>query len=480
MDYQAQFHSSDKRFRVIAGGRRAGKSQSAFHELLSHCLSTPNALAWWLAPTYRDAKEVGWEMFEQHIELLSPAIRRINKTNLSIEFINNSKLLFKGSDNENSLRGRGLTAVVLDEAAFMKEDVWTKAVRPALSDRRGWAVFTSTPNGRNWYYYIHQKASFPSNGTLENGLANWKGYHWPTVMNPIIGEAEVNEAKSNLSDIDFRQEYGAEFVTKAGMVYDDFDEDFNVFTNEADLSFSRLTHEFFLGVDFGFVNPTAICLMAICNNTQNIYQLDELYVTRTPIKKIHDLITGMLAKHKINQSDIKYVFTDPAGNADELSSGISPVDSLRSDGWNVLNKGSEVAPGLALVRSYICNAHGHRRYFIHERCKETIRSIQGYCYKLGIFKRPTEEPDKDNLHDHMCDAVRYFFVNRFDNAKYIFSSIKQEPYGRTKVDTAKGRRIMKRCGECRKKFISFTPINRPPFMCNDCQEQLHGVTQHAN
>ncbi len=462
--YQEELHVDDRRFKTVVGGRRVGKSQVALQEAIVHCLTTPNALCWWVGPTYRDAKEVGFEMFMEYAEQLKPALTGIHHTNLYITFINGAKLYFKGSDKPDSLRGRGLTFVVLDEAAFCKEEVWTKVLRPALSDRKGRALFPSTPNGRNWYYFLHKRAAAPST----QSRWSWSAYHWPTALNPIIGPEEIEDAKNNLSDLDFRQEYMAEFITRAGMIYDDFKQDNIIDSFNEEVPPTQYTHTFFIGMDFGYANPTAACLMAIDNKTEKVYQIDELYVVRTPIEKISTQLQQMIGRHGLKMGDIRFIYSDPAGNADEISSGISPVDYLRGRGWRVDNKGSEVAPGLALVRSYILNASGKRRFFVHKRCKETIKSIYGYTYKLGIRGAPLEEPDKDGVHDHACDAVRYFFVNRFDHAKYFWSDLEQKPYS---GDNSTKSRIMKRCGTCRLPFISRTPKHAPPFLCKECTDK---------
>ena len=452
--YQQELHLDTERFKMVIGGRRVGKSAVALQELIKHCLTTPDAVAWWISQTYKDAHEIGWESFRDLMPTLSPVIKSANLSTLTIKFINGARLSFKGSDNENSLRGRGITYVVLDEAAFIKEDVWTKIIRPALSDKKGRALFTTTPNGRNWLYHVYLKATYISNPA-------WKAYSWPTSLNPLIDDQEIADARANLCDIDYRQEYLAEFVTKAGMIYDDFN-DQNIIEP---FSPNTQLQSIYLGMDFGFANPTAITFMAIDNSTLNVSQFDEIYVARTPMETIQKKLHQTLGKHGLSQQDVRYIYTDPAGNADELSSGISPVDYLRKLKWKVDNKGTLVAPGLALVRSFVLNASGQRRYFIAKNCIHTIASMYGYSYKLGLFKRVTEEPDKDNIHDHACDAVRYFFVNRYDNAKYIFSDLGQQPFH---VDTKPKPSIMKRCSDCRRSFISKTAKHEPPHLCKEC------------
>src|SRR4051812_33019227 len=184
-DYQEAVHISPMRFNLIVGGRRVGKSKMALMELVKHCLTTPKAMAWWVAPTITMAREVGWEEFKDYADTLSPAIADKHETLLRVRFKNGSQIYFKGADNERSLRGRGLTYLVIDEAAFVEPEVWTRALRPALSDKRGKVLLISTPNGRNWFY---QQAAYA------NASDTWGYEHWPTWMNPLIGQDELREA----------------------------------------------------------------------------------------------------------------------------------------------------------------------------------------------------------------------------------------------------------------------------------------------
>lgn len=450
--YQEEVHFDEHRFKVIVGGRRVGKSQLALQELIKHCLTTKNATAWWVGPTYNLAKEIGWETFQDYVETLKPVIASVHHTNLSVKFINGSKLYFKGADKYDSLRGRGLTYCVVDEAAFCHENVWKQAIRPALSDKQGRAILISTPNGRNWFYRQYKNATFSSR-------TQWTAWHWPSNLNPLLTAQDLEEARSDLSNIDYRQEYLAEFVTKAGLVYDDFSDE-NVVD---DFTFDHDMHDCYLGMDFGYANPTAVCFMAYNRLNGTVTQFEEIYVSRTPINDIIQLIRDRMAEHRVRE--IKHAYTDPAGNAEELSSGISPVDSMRKAGLSVLNKGSRISPGLALVRSFILNASGQRRFFVHSRCTETIRSLYGYEYKL-IHDMATEDPVKDNVHDHACDAVRYFFVNRFDHAKYVANNLDQQSWAKAERRGIK----MKKCAKCRKPFPSATKKTEPPFLCKECND----------
>lgn len=456
-DYQKIIHSDEHRYKLIVGGRRVGKSKMALMELVRHCLETPKANAWWVAPTISMAREIGWEEFKEFKEDLGPAIESVHETLLRVKFKNGSSLSFKGADNERSLRGRGLTYLVIDEAAFIDPDIWTRALRPALSDRQGKAILISTPNGRNWFY---------EQAAIASGDDMWLYDHWPTWKNPLITEDELKQAAQTVSEMDFRQEYLAEFITKEGLVYDNFSEE-----NIIDAG-SPSWHDWdiYLGMDFGYANPTAVCFMAVNNVLQQVVQFDELYVTRKSIDQIEDLIIEKLNLHKLNRASVKEVLTDPAGNAAELSSGISPVDSLRMGPyrWHVSNKGSEIAPGIALVRSFVKSADGSIKFYVTNNCRETIRSLSGYTYTKASQKYETikEEALKDGIHDHMCDAIRYFFVNVFNQNKWITEVPEQYNYG---MDLqSKSRVVMKRCQACKRSFPSKTPKHQPPYICRDC------------
>lgn len=456
--HQIDLHADDHRFKIIVGGRRAGKSKSAFQEILRHALSNPNSLCWWVAPTYSEAREIGFEEFKRYREELGPAVVNVHNSVMKIEFSNGSKLYFKGADRKDSLRGRGLDYLVIDEAAFIERDLWKKVLRPALSDKHGRAMIISTPNGRNWFFSLYSVAQ----GREREGQPTWRAYHWPSHVNPLIAGEELHAAKEELSRPDFRQEYMAEFVTRSGQVYQDFNEDNIIDAFDPDPN----KHNIYLGADFGYANPSCIVFMAVDPLTNRVYQFDEIYRAGMSMDLMLSKIREKLDIYGLRPSDVRAMYTDPAGNAEEITSGISPVDYLRKT-FTVINKGTRIAPGLQLIRSFILNANDTRRFFVHKRCEETIRSLYGYTYKPVSQSNEDlvhEEPNKDGLHDHACDAVRYFFVNTFDHAKWLTDNVDQFSY----TEQPNQQTVIKRCFECKRPYPSKTPKDRPPFLCDTC------------
>lgn len=459
MDHQARLHASLARFLLVVGGRRVGKSKSCLNEVIRHSFSADNRLSWWISPTYSEAREVGFEEFLALEEAISPAIRSLHKGNMKVEFVNGSKLYFKGGDRKDSLRGRGLTMAVLDEAAFHKRDNWYKVIRPALADRRGKGLLATTPNGRgNWIYQLYLD--------ILSGKAGWESFVWQSMLNPLIDEAEMEAMRSDMSDMEFRQEVLAEFVTRSGQVYEDFGEE-----NKIDVfRLDPKIHQIYIAADFGYANAAAIGFFAVNEQLDTVTQFDELYGAKMTIHAIESRILEKLARHSLSKGNVTSVYTDPAGNAEELTSGLSPVDYLRKH-FTVINKGTKIAPGLALVRSYIKNALGQRRFFVTRNCVESIRSLEGYIYppSTGDSELIKEEPLKDGIHDHACDMIRYFFVNRFDHAKWVTDRLNIDSYTKS---TEKAGGILKRCSVCRKVFVSRTPKGQPPFECIRCESKV--------
>lgn len=453
MPHQAKMHNAPQRFRIIVGGRRSGKSKSSFHEMFRHAMSVKDALCWWVSPTYNEAREIGLEEFISIKDSIAPIITGFHKGSMRVELWNGSKIYFKGADRRDSLRGRGLTFCVMDEAAFLPEDIWGKIIRPALADRKGRAIMGTTPNGRNWLWEL-----------WENAPESWSKYLWPSMINPLMDEAEIDALASELSDMDFRQEVLAEFVTRSGQVWIEFTDANKIDVFKPDIR----EHEIYIGADFGFANPAALLFFAVDKIRPKVVQFDEIYGSRMTMNTIQQKIVQTLGKYDIRSHHVKAIFTDPAGNAEEITSGISPVDELRKT-YQVHNKGTHIAPGVALVRAFMCNAKGERRFFVTRNCVNSIKSYEGYVYAPAGVGGINEEPLKDGIHDHCADALRYFFVNRFDHARWISGEVVQKAY--TPQLPHNKRKHLKRCHECNSSFLSDTDKHQPPYICGICQKR---------
>ena len=203
---QLEVHNSDARFKVLSAGRRWGKTRLGVNECLD--AASKGGRAWWVSPSYKTS-EVGWRPLRQIARKIPNAeVRLVDRM---VTLPGGGFVAVRSADNPDSLRGEGLDFVVMDECAFMQKEAWTEAIRPALSDRQGKALFISTPKGRNWFWENYQRGI--------NGEEGWQSWTFPTSSNPYIEASEIEAAKRDLPELIFRQEYLAEFVDDSGGVF---------------------------------------------------------------------------------------------------------------------------------------------------------------------------------------------------------------------------------------------------------------------
>ena len=162
---------------------------------------------WWVAPTYKQALE-GWTYLLHLVQPLQAV--KVDRSELVTTFAGRGSIQVRTGDSPDNLRGAGLDGVVLDEAAVMKPDVWDLALRPALADKQGWALFISTPQHFNWFYDLYERAGHQP---------DWASWQHPTWNNPFIAEAEITAAQRDMLPEDFDQEFGASFTAVGGAVF---------------------------------------------------------------------------------------------------------------------------------------------------------------------------------------------------------------------------------------------------------------------
>ena len=210
--WQQEVFKDTHRFKVVAAGRRCGKSRLSAVTLLIEGLNCPEGSAvMYIAPTLGQARTIIWDLLH---ELGRPVIKSSHINNLEILLVNGRKILVRGADNPDSLRGVSLTYVVMDECAFIKEDVWQKIIRASLSDKKGRAMFISTPSGRNWFYDVF---NLGQEGTDDE----WGSWHYTTRDNETIDPKEIDAAERTLSTFAFRQEYLSSFDNAGQEVFKD-------------------------------------------------------------------------------------------------------------------------------------------------------------------------------------------------------------------------------------------------------------------
>lgn len=206
---QMEVYQCKKRFRVVVAGRRWGKTALS-RVLIIKRAQMPRQKIWYVAPTYRMAKQIMWTDL---LEAIPPKwIRKINETTLSITLVNSTRIELKGADKADSLRGVGLNFLVLDEFQDMSQDTWTKVLRPTLADKQGDAIFIGTPKAYNYLYEVYKNGTRGEYYKDDKGRLRkntWQSWQFPTITSPFIPLSEIESAKHDMDDKSFKQEFEA-------------------------------------------------------------------------------------------------------------------------------------------------------------------------------------------------------------------------------------------------------------------------------
>ena len=376
---QSEIFCSPSRFRAVVAGRRFGKTFLSTGEILRAAIGGSNRNCWYVAPTYGAAKEIAWDMLIQTIP--EEYIQKTNETALTIKLINGSVISLKGAEKPNNLRGRALDFVVLDEFADMRPEAWNEVLRPSLSDRQGHALFIGTPKGRNHFYDLWASGL--------DGAEGWDSFQYTTLQGGNVPEKEIEQARSDLDERTFNQEYCAEFVTYSGLIYYAFSRELsviNVDDNDGTLH---------IGMDFNLDPMSAvICL----RHGQDLLAIDEIVMygsnTDEMVAEIKDRYPN---RHII-------IYPDPASRQRKTSAGgRTDLSILQNAGFSVKVKKQHplVRDRINAVNSRLLSGDGNRHLFVSPKCKQTIKSLERQTYKEG-----TSIPNKDGT-DHMNDALGY-------------------------------------------------------------------------
>ena len=207
---QEVVHADERRFRIVRAGRRWGKTKLGVWECISVALA--GGLAWWVAPSYRLGKP-GWRDLQRLARQIPGAY--INKGERLVELPGGGSVQVRTAANPDDLRGEGLDFVVLDEAAYMDREAWYEALRPALADKQGRALFISTPAGVvNWLSELITDVEAGRQG----GTERWGLHHYSSYDNPFLEPSELDELKEELGTLLYAQEVLAEIVEMSGTV----------------------------------------------------------------------------------------------------------------------------------------------------------------------------------------------------------------------------------------------------------------------
>ena len=383
---QKEVIDNNSRFRVLVSGRRFGKTFLAINEL-ARFARFPNKKVWYVAPSYRQAKSICWNDLKERLEK-HKWIRDINNSDLTITLVNGSTISLRGADNEQSLRGVGLDFLCMDEFADIHPSAWYEVLRPTLSDKKGHALFCGTPRGfGNWAYDLYTKGSTDK---------EWSAFKYTTLDGEQVSADEIEQAKYDLDERTFQQEYLASFVNYAGMIYYNFDRSKNLIQD-----FTHNYHTLHIGLDFN-VDPMAAVVCIVVED--KIFVIDEIQIWSSNTQEMVEEIKNRY-KQKIK------IYPDPASRQRKTSAGgFTDISILKNAGFDVYarHKAPLVRDRINAVNSKLKNTNNESTLFIVNSCKNVIKSLERQIYKEG-----THIPDKDHGYDHFNDALGYLIEYMF-------------------------------------------------------------------
>ena len=378
-DIQKKILSAKARFKVVVAGRRGGKTFCSIAYLAQQS-RYPNRKCMYVAPTYRMAKQI---IFDDLKTLLAEKnwIKKINESDMTIRLVNNSTIMLRSADNFDSIRGIGVDAVVIDEAADIAEEAWTAVIRPTLSDRQGSAMIIGTPKGRNWFFDLYNNAKH---------LPDWYSLQFTTLEGGNVAKEEIEQAKRDLDSRTFQQEYEATFVEYSGQIYYAFG-DHNIVGTDPPSDTRTQLH---IGIDFN-VDPGCAVIGYI--HKTGIHIFDEVEIFGTDTQEMCREIQQRYPGHKL------IAYPDAAGAQRKTSAGgVTDHIILRNHGFD-LKVGSinpSVKDRIGAVNSVL--KQDNIRLTIEPKCVKVIDGLRKHTYKTG-----TRQPDKNSGYDHFNDALGY-------------------------------------------------------------------------
>lgn len=433
---QRAFHAGREtaRFRTADAGRRTGKSNMGGHELAFEAMRMPGRIRnedlsrtgrraefWIVGPEYSDA--------EKEFRVLYDTLKRMNAVfdqpgtyyspaggQLSISmFDGRFQVHTKSAKLPTTLVGEALEGVIFAEAAKIKPIVWPKYIRPMLADYKGWAMFTSTPEGKNWFYENWKKGQDPSQ-------KEWFSIKAPSWSNNILfpggrNDPEILSLEASMSREKFKQEIGADFTEFVGRVFKDFDEEVNVTDCMYD---PRLP--LYVAADYGYTNPNVLQFIQV-GVWGDVYVIAEYYkAQRTTSDMIRDVKSDMRLAGLARAAVALYPDPEDPGASAELSEAF---------GWQIKgNTGGLLNTRIELIRKLLKpqplelpDGHPEKlpKLWFDRSCQNSVRDFLDYRYpetKEEAIAAGVETPEKPvKANDHGTEAFSRFAGGYFHAEK---------------------------------------------------------------
>jgi hypothetical protein len=378
-------HSRNTRWFIGVAHRRAGKTVADINELIIGALKCdkPNPRFAYVAPQLNQAKDIAWVYLKEYTAFLSP---KINESELWVELPGGKRIRIYGADNPDRLRGIYLDGVVLDEFGDMDPTIWSQVIRPALSDRKGWACFIGTPKGKNTFHKLWLDAEDDPDWTRLMLKASATG---------LLDASELSDARKAMTEDEYAQEYECSFEAAVRGAY------YGKEMNEAEERITGVPYDPRLPVhtawDLGVADSTVIWFVQVAGRETRLID----------VLKGEGVGLDWYAK-RLQERD--YVWGNHYLPHDvevrELGTGKSRKEVLESLGIRAtVCPNIPIADGIQAVRMLLPTC-----WFDKAKCKDGIEALRMYRRE---YDEKRQEFRAHPLHDwtsHYADSLRYFAV----------------------------------------------------------------------
>lgn len=397
------------RFAVLACHRRFGKTVCMLNHLIRAALQNDmvNPRYAYIAPTYKQAKSIAWDYMKMFAGPIPTT--RFNETELRCDLPNGARITLLSSENPDALRGLALDGVVIDEVAQIEPKLWNEIIRPALSDRKGFAYMIGTPAGMsNLFYELYQQA-----------LADpkWYTYTAAATDTKIIDQEELDAAKKAMGDTKYRQEFECDWIANIegsiyGNIMKELEDKQNITLMEYDPTLLVNTVW-----DIGVGDSTAIIFYQKHGNSIKIIDFYENRREGLPhyiqvIKEKDYIYDKHFAPHDID--------------VQEFSSGKTRRDVAYQLGINF-----KILPKLPLEDGiHSLKMVLPRCYFNLDKSKKLIDALKHYHRKYNEKMRMFNNKPVHDWSSHACDAMRYMAIsiNDYEEKSKINQTIAVSDY----------------------------------------------------
>lgn len=378
------FHNRDKRWSVLVCHRRAGKTVACVMELLTRALASKKNRPQYayIAPLFVQAKQITWDYLKEYG---AQVIERKNESELYVELINGAKIFVLGADNPDRLRGLYLDGVVFDEFADMKERIFSEVVRPALADRKGWAVFIGTPKGENAFYDIYQQSKTDP---------DWFSMMLKASDSGILPADEIHDMKKTMSAEQAEQELECSFSAAIqGAIYAKQLQSADIEGRVTRVPYDSVS-EVFTAWDLGFGDSTAIWWLQFVGR-----ELRWLECYENSGEQL-DHYAQVVKSKPYNYG--KHYLPHDGGHGNIRGDSVSKQLLQMGLPNVVLPRESDIVPGIETLRQTI----GYS-VFDAEKCRDGLRALRQYQYEWDDQRRLYKRKPKHDWTSHYADAARY-------------------------------------------------------------------------